>query len=154
MPSMRLRAPSTRPLIGEQAARLGGLIDRILQSVALEQAALPLLRQPVAWAELVAGVAARHQPQFAQAGRHLCWQTLPAVQVVGDAARAHQHPGHAATNSALKYGGPRVSLRGELLLAAVALHLADDEDPGIAPEYRGAGRTSGISGCRPAACTP
>jgi len=121
-------------LIGEQATRLGGLIDRILQSVALEQAALPLRRQPVAWAELVTGLAAQHQPQFAQAGRQLCWQNLLPATVVGDAAHLTNTLATLLDN-ALKYGGPQVSLRSEVGPAAVALHLSDD-GPGIAPEYQ------------------
>ena len=121
-------------LIGEQATRLGGLIDRILQSVALEQAALPLVRQPVAWAELAGQLAARHQPQFAQAGRQLTWQTGPPATVVGDAA----HLSNILTtllDNALKYGGPCVRLRGETRPGTVELHLTDD-GPGIAPEYQ------------------
>jgi len=121
-------------LIGEQATRLGGLIDRILQSVALEQAALPLARQPVAWADLVAGLAARHQPQFAQAGRHLHWPTLPPATVVGDPAHLTNTVATLLDN-ALKYGGPQVSLHGEIGPATVALHLTDD-GPGIAPEHQ------------------
>ncbi|AMR25727.1 hypothetical protein A0257_00575 [Hymenobacter psoromatis] len=121
-------------LIGEQATRLGGLIDRILQSVALEQAALPLRRQPVAWAELVAELAARQQPQFAQAGRQLCWQQLLPATVLGDAAHLTNTLATLLDN-ALKYGGQRVDLRGELLPTAVALHLSDD-GPGIAAEYQ------------------
>ncbi|MGI4738239.1 MAG: sensor histidine kinase [Janthinobacterium lividum] len=121
-------------LIGEQATRLGGLIERILQSVALEQAALPLQRQPVAWAELVTGLAAQHQPQFAQAGRQLCWQNLPPATVVGDAAHLTNTLATLLDN-ALKYGGPQVNLRSEVGPAAVALHLSDD-GPGIAPEYQ------------------
>ena len=121
-------------LIGEQATRLGGLIDRILQSVALEQAALPLRRQPVAWAELVAGLAAQQQPQFAQAGRQLRWQSLPPATVVGDAAHLTNTLATLLDN-ALKYGGSRVSLRGEIQPEAVALHLSDD-GPGIASEYQ------------------
>lgn len=121
-------------LIGEQATRLGGLIDRILQSVALEQAALPLHRQPVAWAELVAELAGQHQPQFAQAGRQLRWQPLPPATVVGDAAHLTNTLATLLDN-AFKYGGRQVSLRGEMRPDAVALHLTDD-GPGIAAEYQ------------------
>jgi len=121
-------------LIGEQATRLGGLIDRILQSVALEQAALPMQRQPVAWATLVAGLAAQQQAQFAQAGRQLRWQPLPTATVVGDAAHLTNTLATLLDN-ALKYGGPHVSLRGEVQPRAVLLHLADD-GAGIAPEYQ------------------
>ena len=121
-------------LIGEQATRLGGLIDRILQSVALEQAALPLVRQPVAWAELAGQLAARHQPQFARAGRQLTWQAPPPATVVGDAAHLINTLATLLDN-ALKYGGPHVSLRGETQPGTVALHLSDD-GPGIAPEYQ------------------
>ncbi len=121
-------------LIGEQAARLGGLIDRILQSVALEQAALPLARQPVAWETLAGQLVAQHQPHFAQAGRQLTWQNPPPATVVGDAAHLTNTLATLLDN-ALKYGGPRVSLRGELLPTAVALHLTDD-GPGIAAEYQ------------------
>ncbi|WP_223649941.1 sensor histidine kinase [Hymenobacter psoromatis] len=121
-------------LIGEQATRLGGLIDRILQSVALERAALPLRRQPVAWAELVAELAARQQLQFAQAGRQLCWQQLLPATVLGDAAHLTNTLATLLDN-ALKYGGQRVDLRSELLPTAVALHLTDD-GPGIAAEYQ------------------
>ena len=121
-------------LIGEQATRLGGLIDRILQSVALEQAALPLVRQPVAWAELAGQLAARHQPQFAQASRQLTWQAPPPATVVGDAAHLTNTLATLLDN-ALKYGGPCVSLRGEMRPGIVALHLTDD-GPGIAPEYQ------------------
>ena len=120
-------------LIGEQATRLGGLIDRILQSLALERA-LPLVRQPVAWAELAGQLAARHQPQFAQAGRQLTWQAPPPATVVGDAAHLTNTLATLLDN-ALKYGGPHVRLRGERLPAAVVLHLTDD-GPGIAPEYQ------------------
>lgn len=121
-------------LIGEQASRLGGLIDRILQSVALEQAALPLRRQPVAWAGLVAELAARQQPQFAQAGRQLTWQAPPPATVMGDAAHLTNTLATLLDN-ALKYGGQQVSLRGEMQADAVALHLSDN-GPGIAAEYQ------------------
>lgn len=121
-------------LIGEQASRLGGLVDRILQSVALEQAALRLRRQPVAWAGLVAELAARQQPQFAQAGRQLTWQAPPPATVMGDAAHLTNTLATLLDN-ALKYGGQQVSLRGEMQADAVALHLSDN-GPGIAPEYQ------------------
>ena len=121
-------------LIGEQATRLGGLIDRILQSVALEQAALPMQRQPVAWAELIAELVAQQQAQFTQAGRQLHWQNLPAATVVGDATHLTNTLATLLDN-ALKYGGPHVRLRGEVLPTAVLLHLADD-GAGIAPEHQ------------------
>jgi two-component system phosphate regulon sensor histidine kinase PhoR len=99
-----------------------------------EQAALPLRRQPVAWAELVTGLATQHQPQFAQAGRQLYWQNLLPATVVGDAAHLTNTLATLLDN-ALKYGGPQVSLHSEVGPAAVALHLSDD-GPGIAPEYQ------------------
>jgi two-component system phosphate regulon sensor histidine kinase PhoR len=121
-------------LIGEQATRLSELIDRILRSVALEQGTLPLVRQPVAWSELAGQLVARQQQQFAQAGRHLGWEALPPVAVVGDSAHLTNALATLLDN-ALKYGGPLVRVRGELLPNAVALHLADN-GPGIAPEYQ------------------
>lgn len=121
-------------LIGEQATRLGDLIDRILQSVALEQKALPLARQPVDWDALAGQLVAQHQPHFAQAGRQLTWHHSPPATVLGDAAHLTNTLATLLDN-ALKYGGPCVSLRGELLPTAVALHLADD-GPGIAAEYQ------------------
>lgn len=130
-----VQAADYAALIGEQASRLGLLIERILRSVALEQGALPLVRQPVAWPELVAQVAAEHQPAFAQAGRQLGWLAPPpAVVVVGDPAHLSSALATLLDN-ALKYGGARVSLRAEVLPASVVLHLADD-GPGIAPEYQ------------------
>jgi two-component system phosphate regulon sensor histidine kinase PhoR len=121
-------------LIGEQTTRLSELIDRILRSVALEQGALPLMRQPVAWSELAAQLVVRQQPQFAQAGRQLGCEALPPVAVVGDSAHLTNALATLLDN-ALKYGGPLVRVRGELLPGAVALHLADN-GPGIAPEYQ------------------
>lgn len=121
-------------LIGEQATRLSELIDRILRSVALEQGALPLTRQPVAWAELAGQLVVQQQPQFAQAGRQLGWEALPPVAIVGDSAHLTNALATLLDN-ALKYGGPLVRVRGELLPGAVALHLADN-GPGIAPEYQ------------------
>jgi two-component system phosphate regulon sensor histidine kinase PhoR len=122
-------------LIGEQASRLSELIDRILRSVALEQAALPLARQPLAWPELAAQLVAQHQPQFAQAGRRLSWLAAPPAVVLGDGAHLASALATLLDN-ALKYGGPQVCLRGETLADRALLHLSDD-GPGIAPEYQG-----------------
>ncbi|NML63891.1 hypothetical protein HHL22_01605 [Hymenobacter sp. RP-2-7] len=122
-------------LIGAEAGRLGTLIDRILRGVALEQATLPLVRQPVAWLALASELAARHQPHFARAGHQL--RGVPAGQaatVLGDAT----HLGSALAtllDNALKYGGPHVTLGAEIDATTVALHLHDD-GPGIAPEYQ------------------
>lgn len=122
-------------LIGAEAGRLGTLIDRILRSVVLEQAALPLVRQPVAWLTLVGELVARHQLPFARAGHQLAWEPAgQAATVLGDAA----HLGSALAtllDNALKYGGPHVTLGVELRASTVALHLHDD-GPGIAPEYQ------------------
>jgi signal transduction histidine kinase len=122
-------------LIGTEAGRLGTLIDRILRGVALEQAALPLQRQPVDWAALAAELAARHQPHFAQAGHHLAWVPADrAATVLGDAT----HLGSALAtllDNALKYGGPRATLEAEISATTMALHLHDN-GPGIAPEHQ------------------
>jgi len=122
-------------LIGTEAGRLGTLIDRILRGVALEQAALPLVRQPVAWLALAEELVARHQLHFAQAGRRLAWAPAGrAAPVLGDAT----HLGSALAtllDNALKYGGPRATLAAEVGAATVTLHLHDD-GPGIAPEHQ------------------
>jgi two-component system phosphate regulon sensor histidine kinase PhoR len=122
-------------LIGEQAGRLGGLIDRILRSVALEQGALPLARQRVAWPELASQLVGQHRPQFAQAGRQLAWVAAPPAAVLGDSTHLTNALATLLDN-ALKYGGPCVCLRGEVLPTAVVLHLSDN-GPGIPPEYQG-----------------
>jgi two-component system phosphate regulon sensor histidine kinase PhoR len=122
-------------LISTEAGRLGTLIDRILRGVALEQAALPLVRQPVAWLALAEELVARHQPHFAQAGRQLAWvPTACAATVLGDAT----HLGSALAtllDNALKYGGPHATLAAEVGTTAVTLHLRDD-GPGIDPEHQ------------------
>jgi signal transduction histidine kinase len=122
-------------LIGTEAGRLGTLIDRILRGVALEQAALPLQRQPVDWPALAAELVARHQPHFAQAGHQLAWVPADrAATVLGDAT----HLGSALAtllDNALKYGGPRATLEAEISATTMALHLYDN-GPGIAPEHQ------------------
>ncbi|MGI4835234.1 MAG: sensor histidine kinase [Janthinobacterium lividum] len=122
-------------LISAEAGRLGTLIDRILRSVVLEQAALPLARQPVAWLTLVGELAARHQLPFARAEHQLAWAPAgQAATVLGDATHLASALATLLDN-ALKYGGPHATLGAEIWPTTVALHLHDD-GPGIAPAYQ------------------
>lgn len=138
-------------LIGEQAGRLGELIDRILRSVALERGALPLARQRVAWPELAGQLVGQHQPQFAQAGRQLAWEAAPPAAVVGDSAHL--------TNAWPRCSTTPLSTAGRACACAAKYCpppwccTCRTTAPASRPSTRG-GCLSSFFGCPPAICTP
>ncbi|MGI4884633.1 MAG: sensor histidine kinase [Janthinobacterium lividum] len=93
-------------IIRQQAARLGALADKILQSVVAEHAGLALARQPLCLGALLAPVLREAQPRLAQAGGRLAY-AAPAgpVPVVGDAVHLTNVLATLLDN-ALKYGRP------------------------------------------------
>ncbi|MBW3129032.1 sensor histidine kinase [Hymenobacter profundi] len=122
-------------LISEQAGRLNGLIEQILRSMALEQHALPLARQPLDWVQLITTTLTQHAPHFAQTDRHVCWEppAIPAM-VCGDATHLANVLSTLLDN-ARKYGGPHLRLHLETAPTGISLHVHDD-GPGIPATFQ------------------
>lgn len=73
-------------IIRQQAARLGVLIDCILQSVVAEQSGIALTRRPLDLAAVLTQAAAQVQPRLAKVGGSLRYQTsLTPLPVLGNA---------------------------------------------------------------------
>jgi two-component system OmpR family sensor kinase len=125
-------------IIHEEAGRMRGLVDDLLDLARLEAGQVALARKPVDAGELLRTCAARFAPQSEQAGVELEVEvaaSLPAV--MGDADRLGQVFGNLVDN-AFKYarntpGGGRVVLlaeqRDRLLVCSVT-----DNGPGIPAE--------------------
>lgn len=124
-------------IIRQQAARLGALADKILQSVVAEHAGLALARQPLCLGALLAPVLREAQPRLAQAGRHLAYAAPAApVPIVGDAVHLTNVLATLLDN-ALKYGrlGSEIALWCGAENGQAVVRMAN-EGPAIPAQYQ------------------
>ncbi|OGX82689.1 sensor histidine kinase [Hymenobacter coccineus] len=124
-------------IIRQQAARLGALADKILQSVVAEQAGLALARLPLDLGALLAPVLREAQPRLVQAGSRLAY-AAPAgpVPLVGDAVHLTNVLATLLDN-ALKYGQPgsEIALWCGAENSQAVLRITN-EGPGIPAQYQ------------------
>lgn len=94
---------------------------------------LPVRRERLPAAELLAGVRARYERRAREAGRPLEIVLDEGVELSVDRLRAEQALGNLVEN-ALRYGDGRIVIEARRAGGVVELHVSDD-GPGFGPEF-------------------
>jgi signal transduction histidine kinase len=136
---LALRRPRTQAELeealrsaAEETERLSRLAEDLLLIARADQGALPIRRERVAAAEVLAPVAARFATRARQLGRSLTVEDTDAI-VDADPERVEQALGNLVDN-ALAYGSGAVVLFARARDEIVELHVADD-GPGFPDEF-------------------
>jgi len=136
---LALRRPRTQAELeealrsaAEETERLSRLAEDLLLIARADQGALPIRRERVAAAEVLAPVAARFATRARQLGRSLTVEDTDAI-VDADPERVEQALGNLVDN-ALAYGSGAVVLFAHARDEIVELHVADD-GPGFPDEF-------------------
>jgi len=119
----------------EESERLSQLAEDLLVLVRSHGGRLPVRRERLAAAALLADVRERFGRRAAEAGRPLELQADDRLQLSVDRLRAEQALGNLVEN-ALRHGRGRILLQAHRRNGAVELHVRD-EGPGFAPEFLG-----------------
>jgi len=116
----------------EETERLSRLAEDLLLIARADQGALPIRRERLGAAEVLAPVAARFATRARQLGRELTVEETDAI-VDADPERVEQALGNLVDN-ALAYGSGAVVLYARARDEIVELHIADD-GPGFPEEF-------------------
>jgi two-component system OmpR family sensor kinase len=119
----------------EESERLSQLAEDLLVLVRSHGGRLPVRRERLAAAALLADVRERFGRRAAEAGRPLELQADDRLELSVDRLRAEQALGNLVEN-ALRHGRGRILLQAHRRNGAVELHVRD-EGPGFAPEFLG-----------------
>ena len=119
----------------EESERLSQLAEDLLVLARSHGGQLPVRRERLAAAALLADVRERFGRRAAEAGRPLELQADDRLQLSVDRLRAEQALGNLVEN-ALRHGRGRILLQAHRRNGAVELHVRD-EGPGFAPEFLG-----------------
>jgi signal transduction histidine kinase len=117
----------------EETERLSQLAEDLLVLARSETDTLPVRRERLAAAELVAGVRQRYERRAAAAQRPLELQVEDGLEICVDRLRAEQALGNLVEN-ALRHGRGRIRVQAQRRNGGVELHVRD-EGPGFAPEF-------------------
>jgi heavy metal sensor kinase len=119
----------------EESERLSQLAEDLLVLARSHGGQLPVRRERLAAAALLADVRERFGRRAAEAGRPLELQADDRLQLSVDRLRAEQALGNLVEN-ALRHGRGRILLQAHRRNGAVELHVRD-QGPGFAPEFLG-----------------
>jgi two-component system OmpR family sensor kinase len=117
----------------EESDRLSQLAEDLLVLARSQGGELPVRRERLVAAELLAGVRERYARRAAEAGRSLELQADDRLELSVDRIRAEQALGNLVEN-ALRHGRGRILLQARRRNGRVELHVRD-EGPGFAPEF-------------------
>ena len=117
----------------EESDRLSQLAEDLLVLARSQGGELPVRRERLVAAELLAGVRERYARRAAEAGRSLELQADDRLELSADRLRAEQALGNLVEN-ALRHGRGRILLQARRRNGRVELHVRD-EGPGFAPEF-------------------
>jgi two-component system OmpR family sensor kinase len=117
----------------EESERLSQLAEDLLVLARSHGGELPVRRERLAAAELLADVRERYARRAAEAGRPLDLQADDRLEISVDRLRAEQALGNLVEN-ALRHGRGRILLQAHRRNGRVELHVRD-EGPGFAPEF-------------------
>jgi two-component system, OmpR family, sensor kinase len=117
----------------EESDRLSQLAEDLLVLARSQGGELPVRRERLLAAELLAGVRERYARRAAEAGRSLALQADDHLELTVDRLRAEQALGNLVEN-ALRHGRGRILLQARRRDGRVELHVRD-EGPGFAPEF-------------------
>jgi signal transduction histidine kinase len=116
----------------EETERLSRLAEDLLVLARAEGGELPVRREPVAAAELVAGIAERFRPRAYDAGRVIATAAEDGLVLNVDRLRAEQAVGNLVDN-ALRHGQGRIVVEARGGDRTVELHVRD-AGQGITPD--------------------
>jgi two-component system, OmpR family, sensor kinase len=116
----------------EETERLSRLAEDLLVLVRADGGGLPVHRERLPAAQLLAGVRERYAAQATEAGREIEVEA-DGVELVADRLRAEQALGNLVDN-ALRYGHGEVQLAALRGNGGVELHVRD-RGPGFPPEF-------------------
>jgi two-component system, OmpR family, sensor kinase len=119
----------------EETDRLSQLAEDLLVLARADQGRLPLRRERLAAAELLAGVGERQLRRAQRAGRRLEVDADTGLELHGDRLRVEQALGNLVEN-ALRHGSGRIVLSAERQDGRVELHVRD-EGPGFPEPFLG-----------------
>jgi two-component system, OmpR family, sensor kinase len=117
----------------EESDRLSQLAEDLLVLARSQGGELPVRRERLAAAELLAGVRERYAGRVAEAGRSLELQADDRLELSVDRLRAEQALGNLVEN-ALRHGSGRILLQARRQGGRVELHVRD-EGPGFEPDF-------------------
>jgi len=117
----------------EESDRLSQLAEDLLVLARSQGGELPVRREKLAAAELLAGVRERYARRVAEAGRSLELQADDRLELSVDRLRAEQALGNLVEN-ALRHGRGRILLQAQRRNGRVELHVRD-EGPGFELEF-------------------
>ena len=117
----------------EESDRLSQLAEDLLVLARSQGGELPVRREKLAAAELLAGVRERYARRVAEAGRSLELQADDRLELSVDRLRAEQALGNLVEN-ALRHGRGRILLQAHRRNGRVELHVRD-EGPGFSLEF-------------------
>jgi two-component system, OmpR family, sensor kinase len=117
----------------EESDRLSQLAEDLLVLARSQGGELPVRRERLAAAELLAGVRERYAHRAAEVGRSLELQADEQLELSVDRLRAEQALGNLVEN-ALRHGRGRILLQARRRNGRVELHVRD-EGPGFAAEF-------------------
>ena len=117
----------------EESDRLSQLAEDLLVLARSQGGELPVRRERLAAAELLADVRERYARRASEAGRPLELQADDRLELSVDRLRAEQALGNLVEN-ALRHGRGRILLQAHRRNGRVELHVRD-EGPGFAPEF-------------------
>jgi two-component system, OmpR family, sensor kinase len=139
---LALRRPRSRAELeaalrsaAEESERLSRLAEDLLVLARSDAGQLPIRRERVSAAELLAGVRKRFAPRAAAARRAIDLHAEDGLELSVDRLRAEQALGNLVEN-ALRHGRGRILLSAGLVDGHVELHVRD-EGTGFAPEFAG-----------------
>jgi two-component system OmpR family sensor kinase len=119
----------------EESERLSQLAEDLLVLARSHGGRLPVRRERLAAAALLADVRERYAHRAAEAGRPLEIETDDRLELSVDRLRAEQALGNLVEN-ALRHGRGRILLQARRRNGQVELHVRD-EGPGFVPEFLG-----------------